>query len=118
MYGDPRPLNCNNCGATFDNEKTRSNHTCTNVDFPIQRDDAGNFECKHCNKRFDRRKGYIYHMINTHKAERNFPCEECDYKAKNQMLLTRHVNRLHKQVKPYLCPHCGKVSVIHREEKT
>ena len=60
MYGDPRPLNCNNCGATFDNEKTRSNHTCTNVDFPIQRDDAGNFECKHCNKRFDRRKGNIF----------------------------------------------------------
>ena len=91
MYGDPRPLSCNNCGATFDNDKTKSNHTCTNVDFEIQKDEAGNFECKHCNKRFDRRKGYIYHMINTHKAERNFPCDQCDYKAKNQMLLTRDV---------------------------
>ncbi len=109
MYGKPRPFSCHSCGATFDNEKTKSNHMCTNVDFPVQKDESsGSFECKHCNKKFDRRKGYIYHVVNTHKAERNFACNECNYKAKNQMLLTRHVNRLHKQVKPYLCPHCGK----------
>ena len=25
------------CGATFDNEKTKSNHMCTNVDFPVNK---------------------------------------------------------------------------------
>jgi uncharacterized C2H2 Zn-finger protein len=76
-----------------------SNHMCTNVDFPVQKDElTGGFECKQCGKKFDRRKGYIYHMVNTHKSERNFACFDCNYKAKNQMLLTRHVNRLHKQV--------------------
>ena len=81
MYGDPRPLNCHSCGATFANEKTQSNHMCTNVDFPVQKDEAGSFECKECGKKFDRRKGYIYHVINSHKADRNFPCEECNYKV-------------------------------------
>lgn len=109
MFGDPRPYSCHSCGATFNSEKTKSNHMCTNVDFPVLKDAvSGSFKCQHCSKTFDRRKGYIYHVVNTHKAERNFACNECNYKAKNQMLLTRHVNRLHKQVKPYLCPHCGK----------
>ena len=79
MYGDPRPLNCHSCGATFANEKTQSNHMCTNVDFPVQKEEGGSFECKECGKKFDRRKGYIYHVINSHKAARNFPCEECNY---------------------------------------
>ena len=66
----------------------------------VKKDESGSFECKHCGKKFDRRKGYIYHVVNTHTANRNFPCTQaqCNYKAKNQMLLTRHVNRLHKQV--------------------
>jgi uncharacterized C2H2 Zn-finger protein len=66
----------------------------------VKKDESGSFECKHCGKKFDRRKGYIYHVVNTHTANRNFPCThaQCNYKAKNQMLLTRHINRLHKQV--------------------
>ena len=37
MFGDPRPFSCHSCGATFDNEKTKSNHMCTNVDFPVNK---------------------------------------------------------------------------------
>merc|ERR550534_442770 len=50
MFGDPRPFSCHSCGATFDNEKTKSNHMCTNVDFPVNKDESGSFECKHCGK--------------------------------------------------------------------
>ena len=103
MFGEPRPFSCHSCGATFDNEKTKSNHMCTNVDFPVNKDETGSFECKDCGKKFDRRKGYIYHVVNSHNSNRNFPCThaQCNYKAKNQMLLTRHVNRLHKQVSKF-----------------
>ncbi len=127
MFGDPRPHSCEVCGATFETEKTKSNHVCSNnVDEPEEvktktEEGTGSeekpasatgggrkFQCKECNKSFDRRKGYMYHVVNSHTSDRNFPCSECNYKAKNQMLLSRHVNRLHKQVKPYLCPTCGK----------
>ena len=32
----------------------------------VKKDESGSFECKHCGKKFDRRKGYIYHVVNTH----------------------------------------------------
>lgn len=108
MYGDPRPLQCQVCKATFEKQSALTTHSCYTNYIPTKVRGGDPYKCEICNKTFTVKMGLRSHLNTVHSEERKFACSTCDFKAKSIVILNRHVERVHKNNLKHLCSHCGK----------
>ena len=108
MFGDPRPLQCQVCKATFEKQSALTSHSCYTNFIPTKVRGGDPYKCEICNKTFTVKMGLRSHLNTVHSEERRFACQSCDFKAKSIVILNRHIERVHKNNLKHLCSHCGK----------
>jgi KRAB domain-containing zinc finger protein len=108
MYGDPRPIQCSVCKATFEKQSALITHSCYTNYIPTKTRGGDPYKCDICTKTFTVKMGLRSHLNTVHNEERNFACNACDFKAKSIIILNRHNERVHKNNLKHLCSHCGK----------
>ena len=108
MYGEPRPLQCQVCKATFEKQSALTTHSCYTNFIPTKVRGGDPYKCDICHKTFTVKMGLRSHLNTVHSEERKFACSSCDFKAKSIVILNRHIERVHKNNLKHLCSHCGK----------
>ncbi len=108
MYGDPRPVQCPNCNATFPTEERMLGHHCHFDGFiHIQPNAEGYYQCPKCEFKAKDKRRLKNHYTPAH-SERNFGCGECTYRAKTAALLKKHIQLFHRREFKVFCEYCEK----------
>ena len=106
-----RPFSCETCQSTF----TQSSHLNYHIKTVHQK---GQFECRHCELKFDTNNARYDHEKVDHKGESllKYKCDQCDFITTTNTRLKRH-SFVHQDERPIMCV-CGSGFVRESELKT
>ena len=107
MHGIPRPIQCENCKATFKTESALGLHLCYDQYIPKKKYGEP-YKCEKCNKNYQNRKTFRYHLQSAHTAEKKYKCDKCGFSTKTSSALSSHVHRVHTKELSHMCSTCGK----------
>ena len=97
MHGILRPIQCDNCKATFKTESALGLHLCYDQYIPKKKYGEP-YKCEKCNKNYQNRKTFRYHLQSAHTAEKKYKCDKCGFSTKTSSALSSHVHRVHTKV--------------------
>ena len=66
------------------------------------------YKCEKCNKNYQNRKTFRYHLQSAHTAEKKYKCDKCGFSTKTSSALSSHVHRVHTKELSHMCSTCGK----------
>ena len=92
-----RPIQCENCKATFKTESALGLHLCYDQYIPKKKYGEP-YKCEKCNKNYQNRKTFRYHLQSAHTAEKKYKCDKCGFSTKTSSALSSHVHRVHTKV--------------------
>lgn len=64
--------------------------------------------CTVCQKHFNTRSGYAYHINQLHSKIKNYSCSFCDKKFGMKRILDNHIRNIHSSEKTFQCMKCFK----------
>ena len=108
-------LTCDECGKPYSDNRSLQRHVKQSHrkrdKHQSESDKSRNgsavpLHCDQCNRDFERRSHYAYH-VRVHHGTREFKCQVCDKAFVNRAALTTH-SRIHSGEKPFVCETCGR----------
>ena len=66
------------------------------------------YVCPQCNNFFGQQSVLNKHIISVHERTKRFKCELCEFTSSDFSHLKQHVSIVHEKKTPHKCPHCSK----------